>query len=132
LRRWLAQVNRHVTNRLVSPAARYLPGFGVVLHVGRKSGRRYRTPVNVFRRPGGWIIALMYGPNADWVRNVRATNGCTLQTRGGTVRLAQPHVYRDDEHLNGPAFLRVYGRIAGAVYFLDLADEDGAGGDSRT
>jgi hypothetical protein len=27
------------------------PGFGILTHVGRKSGRLYRTPVNVFRAP---------------------------------------------------------------------------------
>jgi deazaflavin-dependent oxidoreductase (nitroreductase family) len=107
------------------PVARYLPGFGVVVHTGRKTGRRYRTPVNVFRRPGGYMIALMYGPDADWVRNVRAANGCTLETRGRALRLTQPYLYRDPKHGDGPPSLRMIGRIAGILYFLDLTEASG-------
>ena len=34
--RWLARFNLVVTNRLLGPLARHLPGMGVVLHIGRK------------------------------------------------------------------------------------------------
>jgi hypothetical protein len=34
-----------------------VPGFGIVTHVGRKSLKVYPTPVNVFRAPGGFIVA---------------------------------------------------------------------------
>src|SRR5438067_9458209 len=59
--RWLARVNRRVTNRLLAPLATHLPGFGVVVHTGRKTRQRYRTPVNVFRRADRYVIALTYG-----------------------------------------------------------------------
>ena len=78
LARKVAHFNKRVTNRISGPLAPHLPGFGVVGHVGRTSGRRYETPVNVFRRPGGFVIALTYGTQADWVRNVLAADGCTL------------------------------------------------------
>jgi len=45
----LARFNLLVTNRVVGPFARRLPGFAVVSHVGRRSGRVYRTPVNLYR-----------------------------------------------------------------------------------
>jgi hypothetical protein len=48
LGRRIAIFNRHVTNRVLGPVAPWLPGFGIVVHTGRKSGRTYRTPVNVF------------------------------------------------------------------------------------
>ena len=54
----LARFNRVVTNRVAFPAARRVPGFGVVLHTGRRSGRSYRTPVNAFRTRDGYVIAL--------------------------------------------------------------------------
>jgi len=57
-KRWLAAFNLAVTNRISSRFAPRLPGFGIVTHVGRKSGRVYRTPVNVFRAPNGFLIAL--------------------------------------------------------------------------
>jgi hypothetical protein len=43
LSRRVATFNRQVTNRVTGPFAHRLPGFGVVVHVGRKSGREYRT-----------------------------------------------------------------------------------------
>ena len=46
------------------------PGMGVITHRGRRSGRIYETPVNVFRRSDGYVVALTYRAGADWVRNV--------------------------------------------------------------
>jgi hypothetical protein len=49
-KRWVVAFNLAVTNRVTSRFADRLPGFGILTHVGRKSGRVYRTPVNVFER----------------------------------------------------------------------------------
>jgi deazaflavin-dependent oxidoreductase (nitroreductase family) len=126
LPRWLARFNRHVTNRLLGPVARYMPAFGVVVHTGRKTGRRYRTPVNVFRRPGGYVVALTYGPDSDWVRNVLAAGGCTLETRGRTLRLTRPRLYHDEQRGAVPPSLRVIGGLGHIADFLDLTVENGA------
>ena len=48
-KRWLAKINSAFTNRITGLFAGWLPGFGILTHVGRKSGKVYRTPVNVFR-----------------------------------------------------------------------------------
>ena len=64
-KRWVAAFNLTVTNRITSRFADRLPGFGILAHVGRKSGRVYRTPVNVFRAPEGFLIALTYGREAS-------------------------------------------------------------------
>ena len=69
--RAVARFNARVTNRVTRPLAGRLPGFGIVSHVGRRSGRIYRTPVNVFR-DGDHVIALTYGAESDWVKNVIA------------------------------------------------------------
>ena len=69
-KRWVAAFNLAVTNRITSRFAARLPGFGILTHVGRKSGKVYRTPVNVFRAPEGFLIALTYGRESEWVRNV--------------------------------------------------------------
>ncbi|MGH7129463.1 MAG: nitroreductase family deazaflavin-dependent oxidoreductase, partial [Planctomycetaceae bacterium] len=82
LSRRVARFNRVVTNRTIGRLAPRMPGFGVVHHKGRRSGREYRTPVNIFRRPDGCVIALTYGRGADWVRNVLAAGECDLLTRG--------------------------------------------------
>ena len=43
-------------DRVTKHVAPWMPGFGVVAHAGRRSGRRYQTPVNVF--PAGTAIFL--------------------------------------------------------------------------
>jgi len=71
-KRWLAKINIVFTNRITSLFAGWLPGFGILTHVGRKSGKVYRTPVNVFRAPNGFVIALTYSSQCEWVKNVLA------------------------------------------------------------
>ena len=128
LPRWVARFNRHVTNRVLEPLALRLPHFGVIVHTGRKTGREYRTPVNVFPRPGGYVVALTYGPKSDWVRNVLAAGGCVLETRGRRLRLVRPRLYHDEQRRAVPAAVRVVGRLGRVSDFLDLTlDEGGAG-----
>jgi len=58
-------------NRLVEPVVRRWSRFAVVHHFGRRSGAAYRTPVVAFDLDGSLVVALTYGPEADWVKNVR-------------------------------------------------------------
>jgi hypothetical protein len=78
--------NKAGLNRLTRQVAPWVPGFGVIVHRGRRTGRRYRTPVNVFPAGDQYVIALTYGPDTDWVKNVLAAGGCTLLTRGRAGR----------------------------------------------
>jgi hypothetical protein len=64
-KRWVAAFNLAVTNRITSRFAARLPGFGILAHLGRKSGKLYQTPVNVFRAPQGFLIALTYGRESE-------------------------------------------------------------------
>src|SRR6187200_537921 len=91
----LARFNLHVTNRVLGPVARQLPGFAVVSHVGRRSGRVYRTPVNLFRDSDRYAIALTYGSDSQWVRNVLAAGAVDIETRGRRVRLVAPEIVHD-------------------------------------
>jgi deazaflavin-dependent oxidoreductase (nitroreductase family) len=98
----LARFNRVGTNRVLGLAAPWLPGFGVVVHTGRRSGRVYRTPVNVFLR-GEWVvIALTYGKDADWVANVLAAGGCELVNRGRRLPLTSPRIVHDEDRSGVP------------------------------
>jgi F420H(2)-dependent quinone reductase len=81
-KRWVAAFNLAVTNRITGRFAARMPGFGILTYVGRKSGRVYRTPVNVFRAPEGFLIGLTYGRESEWVRNVVSAGACQLETRG--------------------------------------------------
>lgn len=44
----------------------------VICHVGRKSGRLYRTPVNYAEVDGEVYCTAGYGPRSDWFRNLMA------------------------------------------------------------
>jgi deazaflavin-dependent oxidoreductase (nitroreductase family) len=120
LGRGVAHFNRRVTNRLMRPLARRLPGFGVVIHRGRTSGREYSTPVNVFAADAGFTIALTYGKRADWVQNVLAAGGCDLVTRGRRVHLAGPTVVHDESRRPAAAPARPILRLLGVADFLRL------------
>jgi deazaflavin-dependent oxidoreductase (nitroreductase family) len=124
LPRSIAHANRRVTNRLLGGLAQRLPGFGVVVHSGRRSRRQYRTPVNVFRQGDRYIIALTYGSNADWVRNVLADDGCTLETRGRTLRLSRPRLFHDEGRRHVPAPVRLVLGIVNVSDFLELTSDD--------
>jgi hypothetical protein len=56
--RRVARFNRSFANHIVGPVLTRLPGFGMVVHRGRRSGRQYRTPVKVFRRGDDYVITL--------------------------------------------------------------------------
>lgn len=87
---WLARVNLAIGNRLLRPFTGILPGFGVLEHVGRRSGVRRQTPLTVFRHGDRYVIALTYGPDVQWVKNVLAAGGCRVRNRGplGGAQLA--------------------------------------------
>lgn len=89
---WLARFNRRVTNPALRPVAGRLPCFGVVVHRGRTTGRVYRTPVTAFPCRDGFAIALTYGRDVDWVKNVIAEGGCRLIHRGRAVDLMGPRI----------------------------------------
>ncbi len=119
--RWAARFNLAVTNRITSRFATRLPGFGMLIHVGRKSGRLYRTPVNVFRAPDGFLIALTYGRDSQWVKNVLAAGSCQLETRGVRYRLSAPTIVHDPTRRHFPFLVRTIFRIVGANDFIRLS-----------
>jgi len=122
-RRRLARFNRAFANRLIGRTVSAMPGFGAVLHHGRSSGRPYRTPVMVFRGGEDYVLALPYGVDSDWVRNVLAADGCDLLTGGRAVRLTDPRVYVDEAQHDIPAPVRVVLKRLGATSFMALRPE---------
>jgi deazaflavin-dependent oxidoreductase (nitroreductase family) len=117
----LARMNRRGLNRVTGRIAHRLPGFGIVHHVGRRSARPLTTPLNVFRKPGGgFVIALTYGPDTDWVKNVMAAGGCRIETRGVSHRLVNPRVVTDPGLTGMPGFVRFILRRNGVQQFLHL------------
>lgn len=118
--RALARFNRHVTNPVLSRVAMWLPGFAMIVHVGRTSGREYRTPVNMFRTDDGYLIALTYGPGSDWVRNVLAAGNCTAIIHDTKVELTAPRLIHDPRRTRIPGGARQFLAIVGVTDFLAL------------
>jgi len=117
----MARFNRRVLNHLTRPLARHVPGFGVIIHRGRRTGRIYETPVNVFRCTDEYVVALTYGARADWVRNVLAAGACDLITHGRSLRLVVSYVQHDRQRLVVPAFVRPILRLINVADFLHLS-----------
>ena len=120
-KRQLAAFHRAVTNRLARPFAARLPGFGIVTNVGRRSGKLYRTPVNVFRMPDGFRIALSYGRDSGWLRNVLASRSCRLETRGVWYQLSAPVIFHDPSRRRFPLIVRIVLGLIDANDFLQLS-----------
>jgi deazaflavin-dependent oxidoreductase (nitroreductase family) len=120
LPRWLARANKVGLNRVVKHVAPWLPTLGLVVHRGRKSGRRYETPVMVFRDGDRFLIALTYGDQTEWIKNVVAAGGCELRTGGRSYAMGAPRVYRDESRSGIRPFERQVLRLIGASDFLSL------------
>jgi deazaflavin-dependent oxidoreductase (nitroreductase family) len=123
-KRWVAAFNLAVTNRITSRFAARLPGFGILTHVGRKSGRVYRTPVNIFQAPEGFLIALTYGRESEWVRNVVAAGACKLETRGVQYQLSSPTIVHDPTRQRFPIPVRSVLWLIGANDFMQLSTSE--------
>ena len=116
----VARWNKVGLNRVVRHVAPWLPGLALVVHSGRRSGKTYRTPVNVFGTEDGFIMALTYGPETDWVKNVQAAGGCELRTRGRVVRVSEPRVYHDETRRGVSPAARQVLRLIGVADFLSV------------
>ena len=78
--------------------------MGILEHVGRRSGRVYRTPLTVFPTDDGVAILLTYGPDRDWLKNLNAAGAGRLRRHGRTVHVRDPRVVSRDQaavHVTG-------------------------------
>jgi deazaflavin-dependent oxidoreductase (nitroreductase family) len=119
-KRPLAAFHRAIENRVAQRFAARLPGFAVVKNRGRKSGKLYRTPVNVFRQNNGFLIALTYGRESGWVANVLAAGTCEIETGSVSYRLFHPLVVHDPSRRRFPFLVRVLLSLIDANDYLEL------------
>ena len=118
---WLTRVNLAFGNRLLAPFAAHLPGLGILEHVGRRSGTVRRNPLAIIRRgPDRYVVALWYGPDVQWVRNVLAAGTCRVRTRGRWIRLAEPRRFHDASRREIPWFLRMVAWVVRVEHFVEL------------
>ncbi|HET9346670.1 MAG TPA: nitroreductase family deazaflavin-dependent oxidoreductase [Candidatus Limnocylindrales bacterium] len=118
------RIIRPFTTRIVNPVTRrfagWLPWFGILTYRGRKSGREYRTPMNVFRRGDSYVFALTYGSDVDWVKNVMTAGECGLRTRGRDIRLVEPELFVDPKQRQMPALIRLFLRFNRVTEFMRM------------
>ena len=99
---WLTVI-KHTINPLAIRAARRGSGpFSLVEHVGRKSGKRYETPIIVAPVDAGFVAELTYGPSVAWYQNSRAAGGCVVRYHG------RPFTIDRIAELDAEAGLRAY------------------------
>lgn len=120
-------------SRLTRPAMLPLAGkhwnpiFAVVEHRGRKTGRVYRTPVAARRSADGFIIALAFGAQVDWYRNLVAAGGGTIRWRGDVYSVTAPErVDAATVLLTFDPVQRLLLRIAGIDGFVVVCDAESA------
>ena len=88
----MRRVNRVFTNPVLGSIAWLMPPLAIVHHVGRKSGRRYRTPVVAFRKGKVIVVPMTYGRDVDWGRNLVAAGGGEIQQAARTVLTKNPRI----------------------------------------
>ena len=124
LSRGVARFNKRVTNRIQGVYAWLVPPWAVILHRGRRSGREYRTPLFAFRRDRLLVIALLYGEESDWLRNLR--NGGHVIRAGRTFVVGPPEIVETSAagsllaRLSRPE--RAYCRLAEKLAILELGE----------
>lgn len=123
------QFLRPFTIRFVNPVTRqvagWLPGFGILGYRGRKSGKAYRTPMNVFRHGDRMVFALTYGPDVQWVKNVIAAGDCTVRSLGREIQLVEPEAFTDPSCREMPLVIRPFLRFMRVTEFLRMRIDRG-------
>jgi len=85
--------NKHVLNpAMMALAGRRYWYAAAIEHTGRKSGKRYRTPIVALRIDDGILVGLPYGSGVDWLRNVLAAGSATITDKGHTYDVVRPEV----------------------------------------
>jgi deazaflavin-dependent oxidoreductase (nitroreductase family) len=127
LSRRVARFNRLINNPIQGTYSWLLPPWAVIIHRGRRSGRQYRTPVLAFKRDRTLVIALLYGKESQWLRNLDASGGGHVVRGGRSLRVGEPRVIDTDDaailaKLSPPA--RAYCRLADKQAMLAITGRE--------
>ena len=107
----------HINKRMFNPRAIASGKWPVLTHVGRTSGRTYRTPLDAHPVAGGYVFVPVYGSGSDWVRNVLAAGRARLCVEGQEVELTAPRLVGRDE-----AFQALPGEVARPPKILRITE----------
>jgi deazaflavin-dependent oxidoreductase (nitroreductase family) len=106
---WLERLQIKYFNPLVRPLSKRLPGFAVIKHRGRTSGKDFETIVAAYRKDDLLAIGLMHG-KTNWVKNVLAAGEADIHVGRNDLHLVNPRVL--PAGTVDPALPRVVARLA--------------------
>lgn len=118
--RRFARFNRMVANPIMRLVAGWLPPFAIVTHRGRLTGRSYATPVLAFDTDDGLVLAVLYGTNSDWVKNVLMAGRVEVRRRREARQYEQPRLIGNEGMQLLPTMLRGPFRLLGVDHFIRL------------
>jgi deazaflavin-dependent oxidoreductase (nitroreductase family) len=119
---------RRINKALLNPGQMSRAGrpggyAAIIRHAGRTSERSYETPVGAERTDGGFVIALVYGRQTDWVKNVLAEGSATIVHEGTHYPVERPEVRSLSEHLDDfPGSMRSSARLMNVTECVLLHD----------
>jgi deazaflavin-dependent oxidoreductase (nitroreductase family) len=115
-------VNKHVLNKImIHIAGKRFGHFAILSHIGRKSGKLYRIPIIAEPIQGGFVIALTYGKEVDWYKNVTAKGSCSLHWKNKDYHLINPELIDKEIGLMAfPTMVRSALKTIGIQYYLKL------------
>jgi len=90
--RAVAKFNRRITNPLAVRFGGWAPLNGTLEHVGRKSGKTYQTPLNIFETADGFVVPIGYGLESHWVQNALAGGPLTVRKAGRTIPVVDARI----------------------------------------
>jgi deazaflavin-dependent oxidoreductase (nitroreductase family) len=115
---------KHFVNPILRNLAHSSRGpFALLRHIGRQSGKRYEIPIMVWPVSDGFIIALTYGAQVDWLRNLQAARQGTLRWHQREFAFQRPEFIGEQAALFAlPAFIRFVLRRMGSHEFVKLPE----------
>ncbi len=116
---------KHFANPLLRNFAYSSRGpFALVRHIGRRSGKTYEIPVMVWPVKGGFMIALTYGRQVDWLRNLQAA------AQGSLFWHKQEYVFQKPEIIDAktalpalPSYTKRILQLLGTHDFVKLSSQ---------
>ncbi len=92
--------------------------WAILEHRGRTSGAAYRTPISILEGSSDdhVYVRLTYGSEVHWVRNVRASGHCRVQSHETILELDEPTVVTASENVLIPGPIRAVLDLAGRTY----------------
>jgi deazaflavin-dependent oxidoreductase (nitroreductase family) len=122
--------NKRFLNRLTGRIARSSWGpFSVIYHTGRRSGKSYQTPIIAIPIADGFVVALTYGPDVDWYRNVSSAGQCRIlwHRHESVIVKIEPMVTKTAIPYF-PVFERKVLRLIGTEHFVKLIKQTATSG----